>query len=78
VGKTNILMRFVQNDFNEKSQMTIGSAFQAKVVKYKDNILKYLVHKNLNNLKNLSFFDFNFKLILFRSGTPPDRKNIEP
>lgn len=40
VGKSCLLMRYADNQFNENFFNTIGVDFKLKTVKYEDNIIK--------------------------------------
>ncbi len=62
VGKSSILFRFVNDEFNEFSEATLGAAFVSKVHTYgADKSIRFQV-----------------KCILLRCGTQQDNRNTNP
>lgn len=43
VGKSSILIRFVSNEFKANQESTLGAAFMAKMIFYKDQAIKFQV-----------------------------------
>ena len=40
VGKTNILSRYIKDDFSIETKNTVGVEFGSKIIKYKENTIK--------------------------------------
>ena len=41
VGKTNILSRYIKDDFSIETKNTVGVEFGSKIIKYKENTIKF-------------------------------------
>jgi hypothetical protein len=54
VGKSSILLRFVTNEFKTYYESTLGAAFMAKMIIYKDQPIKFQV---------LYDYQLNFQII---------------
>ena len=44
VGKSSILIRFVSNEFKPNLESTLGAAFMAKMIFYKEQAIKFQVY----------------------------------
>jgi len=65
VGKTNIVLRFVNGNFSEHHGVTIGGAFMAKLLITGDVSTRFMVKNNISSMS------------LKRSGIQLVKKNID-